>query len=245
MGTKHPLDVGTLTEDQRGVLAHLWKESALAEHASIAAFATFVSELLTLGAPPELIESAQRAMGDEIRHAKDCFSLLAVFSGASHGPGAYPQAATRSDFSLEHMLRNVVLDGCLNETIAAAIVDAESRCALHPHTRDVLATIAADEQKHAALAWKTLHWVLARHPEWVPQVRAWFQEGITAYWGQEHVSHPWTHPWGRLSGEAKRTVVRAALRKVVEPCVDQVLHAVRHHPVENATTPASPEMHTT
>ena len=45
-----PLDVGTLTEDQRGVLAHLWKRVRWRNMRSIAAFATFVSELLTLGA---------------------------------------------------------------------------------------------------------------------------------------------------------------------------------------------------
>ena len=108
------LDLSTLSEHQRQFMGALWAESAQAEHASIAAFAGFVSELLTLGAPASMIVAAQQAMGDEIHHAKACFSLMSAFLGTAYGPGAYPQATLGGPFSLEAMLRNLVLDGCLN-----------------------------------------------------------------------------------------------------------------------------------
>ena len=220
------LNVNGLTDSQRQCLGELWRESAQAEHASVAAFAGFVSELLTLGAPSSLVMAAQQAMGDEIHHAKACFSLMSAFMGKSYGPGVYPQATMGGTFSMENMLRNLVLDGCINETIAAAIADAESEYALDAEIREILSKIATDERKHATLAWKTLHWVLKQHPEWSDKVRTWFDEGIAAHWNQEYPSHSWTHGWGRLSGAEKGHVVRAALTQVVGPCGVQVLNSL-------------------
>lgn len=231
------LDLSTLSEHQRQFIGALWAESAQAEHASIAAFAGFVSELLTLGAPASMIAAAQQAMGDEIHHAKACFSLMSAFLGTAYGPGTYPQATLGGPFSMEAMLRNLVLDGCLNETIAAAVAAAESSMAVDETVQEVLAKIATDERRHATLAWKTLHWVLQRHPEWSEKVRVWFDEGIAAHWAQEYASHPWTHPWGRLSGEAKGQVVRAALIEVVGPCGVQVLDATKAN-AGSSTIPA-------
>jgi hypothetical protein len=50
------------------------------EHASVAAFARFTLDLLALGAPADLVQSAQQALGDEIAHAELCFGLAGATS---------------------------------------------------------------------------------------------------------------------------------------------------------------------
>src|SRR5262249_9765660 len=65
-----PLSMQGLSHDQRERLARAWSEIALMEHASIAAFARFVLQLTSLGAPPELVEASNAALADETRHAR-------------------------------------------------------------------------------------------------------------------------------------------------------------------------------
>jgi hypothetical protein len=74
-----------------GTLAALAKAYALdgcEEHASIAAFARLTLHLLSVGAPPELIEKAHLASLDEIRHARSCFALARRYGGGALGPSA-------------------------------------------------------------------------------------------------------------------------------------------------------------
>ena len=71
----------------RSILSKHFTEIALMEHASIAAFARFTLELLSLGAPAELVARAARAMVNETDHARACFALAARYRGAEVGPG--------------------------------------------------------------------------------------------------------------------------------------------------------------
>src|SRR5205814_887725 len=71
----------------RAALGARYLEIALMEHASIAAFARFSLELLSLGAPSSLVERASTAMADEIRHARDAFALAGGYLGHPVGPG--------------------------------------------------------------------------------------------------------------------------------------------------------------
>lgn len=74
-------DCGGLAPEVRRALAAHWTEIALMEHASIAAFSRFVLELLSLGAPADLVRDAGRAMSDEIAHAEACFALASAYAG--------------------------------------------------------------------------------------------------------------------------------------------------------------------
>ncbi|MGB1275308.1 MAG: hypothetical protein ACPG77_06110, partial [Nannocystaceae bacterium] len=49
-------------------IASYWRHLANLEHASVASFARFIQHLLVLGAPPDLIAGASKALGEEIRH---------------------------------------------------------------------------------------------------------------------------------------------------------------------------------
>ena len=62
-------EFGKLTPLERAQLAAHWAHLGQMEHASIAAFARFGLQLLSLGAPSELVEACNHALADEIGRA--------------------------------------------------------------------------------------------------------------------------------------------------------------------------------
>lgn len=149
-----------------------WLDAGLDEHASIASFAVHVHELVSLGAPAELVAAASAAMLDEVRHATGCFQLAAR-GAAPRGPAAL-QVSSRV---LERCgdARAIALalleQGCVNETLAACEAAVEAQTCDDPEAARVLATIAEDEARHAALAWRTLAWLVAERPDLAPLLR--------------------------------------------------------------------------
>jgi hypothetical protein len=143
------------------VLAEEWTRVALMEHASIAAFARFALQLLGLGAPPELLESATAAIADETRHAKLCFAIAASFASAALGPGALQIVGSLAECSLVEVVLNTIREGCVGETLAALEAREAAEHAEHPAVRAALLQISADETRHAELAWGFVRWALA------------------------------------------------------------------------------------
>lgn len=84
----------------RDALTRAWLADALAEHASIASFARFTLDLLALGAPASMVRDAQRAMLDEIEHARLCFGLASRFGATAWGPGALDVEGSRAGVTL-------------------------------------------------------------------------------------------------------------------------------------------------
>jgi hypothetical protein len=60
---------------------------------------------------------------------------------------------------LEAFAIALVREGCVGETCGAAEAAEGARGVTDPALRSAMETIAADEQRHAVLAWKTLQWV--------------------------------------------------------------------------------------
>ena len=135
-----------------------WLTTARDEHASVAAFARWTLQLMQLGAPPELLLETQRAAADEVRHAQLAFGLASAFAGTPLTAGPLPTAGAL-DVELTAIVRAHLLDACVNETVAAILAADELGRATGPEAR-VLRVIAADEARHAELAWKTLAWLL-------------------------------------------------------------------------------------
>jgi hypothetical protein len=157
----HPELEGTSPELRRALAAE-WLEDARMEHSAIAAFARLATDLIAVGAPPELIEASARAAADEVRHARACFALASAYAGEPLGPDAMPEARSappRTERALlRELLHDSVVDGCIGERAAA--ITAE-RCAIEasdPAIRDVLATIAREESEHASLADAIVAW---------------------------------------------------------------------------------------
>lgn len=154
-----------LSDAQRETLAAHWSEIGLMEHASIAAFARFALQLLAAGAPPELLEATHAAMRDETRHARIAFSLASAYAGREVGPGALTIDGALDGACDEDVLRMVIQEGCIGETVAAAEAAEAAEHVTDPVLRTALERIARDEQRHAELAWRYVMWVVAESPE--------------------------------------------------------------------------------
>lgn len=151
-----------LTSSEREALAQHWARLGQLEHASIAAFARFNLQLLSLGAPAELVEQCTRALADETAHTKLCFQLASAYAGRALGPGALDIAGSLAVTSLEEIVDLVLAEGCFGETSAALEALEAADAAGDPVIRAAYTQIAADEQRHAELAFQFVRWALNR-----------------------------------------------------------------------------------
>lgn len=153
---------GALDAATSRAVADHWLEAAAMEHASVAAFARFSLELMALGAPASLVESATLAMAEETRHARACYSLAARYSGRPRGPGALDVGGALGSVSLPAVVERAVLEGCIAETVAALEASWAFDAATDPVVRTTLTRIAEDEARHAALAFEFVRWAAER-----------------------------------------------------------------------------------
>ena len=131
------------------------------EHASIAAFARTIAELMALGAPTWLLAETQRAMGDEIEHTKRTLDLLERLTGERPVLGPLPAATAPLARSREDLFRDVLRGGAIGETLAAEDAERRRLAANDEELRAYYDMIVVDEARHAALAVKTLRWLAA------------------------------------------------------------------------------------
>jgi hypothetical protein len=212
-----------LTPAQRARLADAWLADAQAEHASIASFARLTLQLLSLGAPPELLIATQRATGDEIKHAELCFALASRFAGKALGPSELPMVGAVGDVSLVELAVAAVHEGCVGEAMAAVLAGERLEQARDPMVRAALTKITTDEARHAELAWRTVVWAIERGGHDVyAAVRAAFDEVLAPYLanagrhdGEEVDDELRAH--GRASPATIRRVQEVVAREVVAP----------------------------
>lgn len=198
-------------------------EMAAMEHASVAAFARFTLQLLGLGAPATLVEGAQAAMADELRHARLAFSLAAQL-GAARQPAELDVSAALDERSAWDTLKTTLLEGCIGETVAAARMLEAALLTTSDELSQALRAVADDETSHAALAWRSVAWLLEAHPELVSPARHLFQRTLASQLNTaaDHSGvegHPAleAEALGVLSETRGRLVARAALRHIVIP----------------------------
>jgi hypothetical protein len=141
-------------------LSEAWTETALLEHASIAAFARFTLQLLALGAPAELIEAANAAIAEETAHARLAFAVASAFAGRALGPGPLAIDGALETTSLEEVVVATIREGCIGETVSAVHATEALFYVDDPALRQVLSRIAEDETRHAQLAWRFVRWAL-------------------------------------------------------------------------------------
>ena len=191
--------VDHLTVAERAALAEHWTKMGQMEHASIAAFARFSLQLLALGAPPELVDACTAAMADETAHTKLCFSIASAYAGRAIGPGPLDVSRSLDVTSLADIVDLVIAEGCFGETSAALEALEAADSAADPVIVAAYSQIAADEQRHAELAFRFVRWALRHDPH---TVRA---RVVQALVQQVHSS--------------------PAVQDVVEPCLYAVLAA--------------------
>ena len=155
-------NLANLSPAERAALAAHWTRLGQLEHASIAAFARFSLQLLALGAPPELVEQCTAALADETAHAKLCFGLASAYAGQELGPGPLDISASLAETALADVVDLVIAEGCFGETSAALEALALADAATDPVLQRAYARIAADEQRHAELAFRFVRWALTQ-----------------------------------------------------------------------------------
>ena len=138
--------------------AALLTQMAYLEAASVDAFERLASELAAHGAPAALRRRALRAARDERRHA-GVMSALARRAGATV---PVPRVAKVPRRSLEAIARENAVEGCVNETFSAALAAVQASCARDGRVRAAMRRIAADEARHAELAWSVATWIETR-----------------------------------------------------------------------------------
>jgi hypothetical protein len=185
-----------LTAHERAALAEHWTTMGQMEHASIAAFARFSLQLLSLGAPPELVEACTQALADETTHAKLCFGLASAYAGRAIGPGPLDVSGSLQVTSLGDIVELVIAEGCFGETSAALEALEAAYSAADPVIVAAYSQIARDEQRHAELAFRFVRWALEREP------------GVVSV---------------RIARALCSTYPARAVRDVVEPCLEGLL----------------------
>ncbi len=217
-------DPSALPRPLRDRLAAAWLEAAQEEHASIASFSNLSLHLLALGAPPDLVADAHAAALDEIRHARLAFELASAYAGAPLAPAPFADAARMSAAGdLAALAVETLLDGCINETVSAALAEAAGEAASDPALAAALAEVAADETRHAELAWRIVAWCVRSSPAsagLLAALRGAAAAAATAPLAANPDARDDLAAHGVL-GDAAHAAMRAeVLRDVVAPCLD-------------------------
>jgi len=141
--------------DGPDAVARFLARAAYLEAASVDAFVRLGRELKTHGAPRSLRAAARRAARDEVRHAR-VTQRLAERAGA-RVPAVRLQA--RGDRSLEAMAVENAVEGCVRETLGAAVAMIQAERAGDRDVRGAMKRIARDETRHAQLSWTVARWL--------------------------------------------------------------------------------------
>jgi hypothetical protein len=131
---------------------------AFLEAASVPAFRRLHDELRMFSAPRSLLASVDRAVRDEERHARVMGRLARRFGGDVATPRVRRSAAR----SLEAVAIENAVEGCVRETYGALVATWQATHATDPAVRRAMRGIAADETRHASLAFRVARFLDTR-----------------------------------------------------------------------------------
>ena len=209
-----PVDVAGVSDDERAQLAASWRRDGLLEHASVAAFSRLSLELMAVAAPPDLLSDVHAAALDEIAHAELCFAIAARIDGHDAGPGGFPMSAETVRGDLAEVAAAAAREGCIDETLAAAMARRRAELASEPEIARALHRIADDEERHAELSWRIVRWALSVGGDDVrAAVRDVFAGAAGGHLAGDDVSGD-----GRIAAKDAARLQQQVLADVVIPC---------------------------
>ena len=203
--------------------ARAWAAVARLEHAAIAAFARLTLDLMAHGAPLALVEAAQRAAADEVRHARDAFALASRYAGQPVMPGAFPLGdAVETSPDLAALAAATVTEGCVGETLGAALAAEAAAMTTDPDVRALWERVALEEAEHAALAYAIVAW--AQEVGGTP-----VRDAVAAAFATPPRVHALATrddaDTGRMGPESTRAAIDRAWREVITPARAALLAA--------------------
>ena len=142
-----------------------WLQQAEAEHTSIASFARHTLQLISIGAPSDLLIASQAAALDEIEHAKLCYGAASSFIGQAMEPARLDVDGSFGKMNVKDILESVIKEGCIEETLSAIEAHFRTHYAKDLSVKKTLLKIAIDETRHAQLAWNTVKWAVNKYPK--------------------------------------------------------------------------------
>ncbi len=145
---------GATAPDAVDPVAGWLARQACLEAASVPAFAHLARELAHHGAPIDLIRGALRSARDEVAHAQRMTELARCRGVEPMAPQLRP-AHVRP---LQAVAVDNEVEGCVRETVGAALCWRQAIAATAPDVRAAMAAIADDETRHAALAARISEW---------------------------------------------------------------------------------------
>lgn len=134
--------------------AHFARMAEL-EAVSVVAFRRLAGDLARLGAPEALVDRARAAQRDEARHAARIRALACRFGGRAIGTRVLSR---RRPCTLRELAVENAREGCVSETFGVALALVQAKTATDPAVRREMNGIAADEARHAELAWDVARW---------------------------------------------------------------------------------------
>ncbi|MES2206296.1 MAG: acyl-ACP desaturase [Pseudomonadota bacterium] len=231
-----------LTPEERTKVGEAWIKAGIDEHASIVSFSRFILHLLSLGAPPDLLRDAIRAMGDEVEHASLCFGIAKQITGDAIGP----DNMDISDIMAKHtdikgILEAAIVEGCLGETFAAHSATFAQKMVGEPSLKNILSKIAEDEMRHADLSWRFVEWVMETKPDLHTFVEHVFNQKLKEFAALQDLqennaskvarlessdNEALLERFGHLSTASRHHVIQKALKEVIKPRMAVMLKIV-------------------
>ncbi|MBI5610419.1 MAG: ferritin-like domain-containing protein [Deltaproteobacteria bacterium] len=203
-----------------------WRARMVNEHVSARVFGALLGQAMAAGLSAQRQTQLADFACEELRHARQCAAVVQALGGAAVAElpnlPAVPQHAEVDP--LQALLRNIVSVCCLSETVAVALIRAETLQIGPPGLRSLLDQILADEVGHAQFGWSLLR-------ELAPLPAA-LEQGLTSYAkvAMDHViEHELAHlpdhrgfgpaaaQVGVCSGRAARALLADTLATVVAP----------------------------
>jgi hypothetical protein len=220
--------IEALPAEDRVRVGDAWLEAGLGEHASVAAFARFVLHLLSLGAPPDLVRAAIRAMDDEVEHARLCFGIARRFTGMPAGPGPMNLSGVFAEpDDLHSILEAAILEGCIAETISARCAQESLKRLKDDSIQPALTRIAEDESRHADLSWDFVSWILASDPSLKDRAAACFARALdhqTSDLDEEPEECAAIEDFGHLTTSSRAQLAQAVIQNDIRPRMDALLN---------------------
>jgi len=161
------LAAGFLDLEHRRTLARHWLDQAQGAHAAIAAYTQLASELMALGAHPELLMHVHAAALERVHHAEGAFSIASAFAGFEISPSAWPELPRRArsssrsrDAALVCIAERALLEGWLSTSFGAAVAQLGSTRASEHGVAGHLRMVAEDSARQAAFGERLVEWTL-------------------------------------------------------------------------------------
>lgn len=205
----------------REELAQHWLERAAAERRVGDSFGVIRDTLEELGADPQLVELAERAVDDESRHEELSRLVASRFAGrALPAPARLPMTVPQHEGATDTERRVfwVVGQCCLNETMASAVLEASLAVTTGPYAKAALRELLSDEVDHARLGWAFLATVDRGAKDAVARRALGLTRANVKMWRETPRSYP-SRPELVVQGALTRDLIEGALRLAVRDLV--------------------------